>query len=410
MPAIDPDRLLADLKHLRTFGATGTGVVRPSLSPIDMEARRWLAKRMADAGLDATIDGVGNVVGRSRRPGPALLIGSHSDTQPRGGWLDGALGAVYAIEVARALAEDPETRDLAVDALAWVDEEGTYLGFLGSLSFCGLLEDAAVDAAESRDGRRLRDAIREAGLVGTAPARLEPDRHKAYLEAHIEQGGHLEASGLRIGVVTAIVGIRSFQIAFTGTQNHAGTTPMPIRRDAGRGLIDLAYRINQAFAELAGERTVWTMGRALFDPGAPSIIPGRAELTLQFRDPDNARLDALEQCLDRLIAEANARGPVAVEIVSQRDHVPPCAMDEGLAAHIAAAAERHAPGLWTRMPSGAGHDAMVLARRVPSAMVFIPSIGGVSHDFAENTADEDIVLGCQVLATAAADILTEWRR
>jgi N-carbamoyl-L-amino-acid hydrolase len=409
MPAIDADRLLADLRHLRTFGATGPGVVRPSLSPVDMAARRWLASRMTDAGLDAAIDGVGNVVGRARKPGPALLLGSHSDTQPRGGWLDGALGVIYAVEVARALAEAPETADLAVDAVSWVDEEGTYLGFLGSLSFCGLLEGAAVDAAESRDGHPLRDAIREAGLTGTAPARIDPERHVAYLEAHIEQGGHLEATGRLLGVVTAIVGIRTFRIAFTGSQNHAGTTPMPIRRDAGRGLIDLAHRVNAEFPALAGERTVWTMGRAVFDPGAPSIIPGRAELTLQFRDPEDARLDALEQCLDRLIAEATARGPVEVEIVSQRDHIPSCAMDEGLSERIAAAAERHAPGLWTRMPSGAGHDAMVLARRVPSAMLFVPSIGGISHDFAEDTADDDIVLGCQVLATAAADILAARR-
>src|SRR5690606_32341462 len=152
---------------------------------------------------------------------PALLIGSHSDTQPRGGWLDGALGVIYAIEVARALAESPETRDLAVDAASWTDEEGTYLGFLGSASFCGLLEEASVDAAANADGHPLREALREAGLDGKPRVHLEPDRHKAYLEAHIEQGGHLETSGLRIGVVTAIVGIRTFEIAFTGTQNHA---------------------------------------------------------------------------------------------------------------------------------------------------------------------------------------------
>ena len=405
MPKINPERLIGDLRTLRTYGTTGPGVVRPSLSAVDMASREWLVGRMTEAGLDAAIDGVGSVYGRSRNAGKALVIGSHSDTQPRGGWLDGAMGVIYAIEIARALAEDPATRHLAVDCISLIDEEGTYCGFLGSLSFCGLLDAEAIATSANRDGHRLADAITEAGLDGRPLARLEPDRHIAYLEAHIEQGAVLEDTAKRIGVVTGIVGNRSYDVTFTGQQNHAGTTPMPKRRDAGVALVDFASRLHAAFAEIAGPPTVWTVGHISLDPGAVSIIPGRAEMILQTRDHDDARLDALEARAHELVAEANARGPVAVAIARRGEPAVPVPMDDGLQAHLAAAAEAALPGGWISMPSGAGHDAQVLATVLPSAMLFVPSIDGISHDFAEDTADDDIVLGCQVLCDAAAAIL-----
>ena len=260
MPKIDPERLLADLHHLRSFGAKGHGVVRTSLSPIDLEARQWLRDRMAEAGLEARIDGVGTVFGRSPKPGKALVMGSHSDTQPRGGWLDGAMGVIYALEVARALAEDPETQDLPLDVGAWIDEEGSFLGFLGSRSFCGVLEPAVFEAATNKAGETLTGALQAAGLSGAAACGPGAGAHFAYLEAHIEQGPFLEASGKRIGVVTSIVGMRTAKLAFRGQQNHAGTTPMPLRKDAGAALIALAGRIDERFRDLAGERTVWTVG------------------------------------------------------------------------------------------------------------------------------------------------------
>ena len=407
MPQINPDRLLADLKHLRTFGAQGNGVVRPSFSAVDMASREWLRGRMAEAGLEAQIDGVGTVFGRSPKAGKALLIGSHSDTQPRGGWLDGAMGVIYALEIARALDEASETHDFAVDIGSWMDEEGTYLGFLGCRSFCGFQDPALIETATNGAGERLTDAMRAAGVEGRPLARMEPERYLGYLEAHIEQGPHLEATGNRIGVVTAIVGIRTMKIRFHGMQNHAGTTPMPLRKDAGVALVSLANRIHQEFPAIVGERTVWTIGQITLDPGANSIIPGRAEMVLQFRDPEAARMDAMEAKVHELAADADAAGPVKVEAATQGDNVEPVAMDEALLRHIDAAADQHAPGKWMRMPSGAGHDAQVFALCMPSAMLFVPSINGVSHDFAEDTAEADIVLGCQVLATAAGSILRE---
>ena len=295
VPVINGDRLLRDLETLRTFGKCGNGVVRQSLSEVDMESRRWLVERMADAGLDARIDGIGTVFGRSRNPGKALLVGSHTDTQPTGGWLDGTLGVMYGLETVRAFAESRETRDLAVDVASWIDEEGTFFGLLGSKMFCGLVGDAELDGAGNACGRTLRAALRDAGLEGSPVERCVPDRYRAYMEAHIEQGPWLEEEKRRIGVVTGIVGIRDLLIRFEGQQNHAGTTPMARRRDAGAALVAFASRVHEVFAAHAGPRSVWTIGNIRLEPGAASIIPGRAWLTLQYRDADEARMDRFRQ-------------------------------------------------------------------------------------------------------------------
>ena len=405
MVEINGERLIANLRHLRTFGAHDPGVIRLSLSPVDVASRHWLVERMTEAGLDAAIDGVGNVFGRSRNAGPALLIGSHSDTQPKGGWLDGAMGVMYGIEVAQALAESDETRDLAVDVASWIDEEGNFHGFLGSRSFCGTLGTDVIETATSSKGQRLADALVEAGLDGVAAVRHEAGRYRGYLEAHIEQGPYLEETGNGIGVVTGIVGLRGFEIDFEGQQNHAGTTPMVRRKDAGVALIDLGHRIRESFFKLAGDRTVWTIGHASFDPGAQSIVPGRAEMLFQFRDPDLTRLDGLEAALRGLVDEANAAGPVAISLEAKGHHVTPTLMDTDLQKHFTEAAEALEPGNWMSMPSAAGHDAQILAEVMPCAMLFVPSIGGVSHAFEEDTADADIVAGCRVFANAAAGIL-----
>ncbi len=405
MPDIDPDRLISDLRHLRSIGAQGTGVVRPAFSPKDMQARRWLKARYEEAGLEGTIDGVGNVLGRSKKPGKALLLGSHSDTQPTGGWLDGALGVVYALEVARALAADKSTAGLPVDAVSFQDEESRFVGCLGSRSLTGTLSPEIEESAVDNGGIRLGDAIRDAGLAGAPRLRLSRERYAGFVEAHIEQGPDLEDTGRKIGVVSGIVGLRGIRFVFRGQQNHAGTTMMKTRRDAAAALYELAHRINQEFPKAAGERTVWTMGRLRVEPNATSIVPGYADLDLQFRDASEAPLDAFEKIVARLVAEMNARGGVKIEAVPSRTPIPPTQMDPGLQKHLAQAAERHAPGKWQHMPSGAFHDAGFISASLPSAMLFIPSIGGISHDFAEDSRDEDIVLGCQVLADATASIL-----
>jgi len=409
MAKIDRERLLAGLRKLRSFGASGTGVVRQSFSDDDMAARRWLRDEMQAAGLSAEIDGVGNVVGRSPNPGPALIIGSHSDTQPRGGWLDGAMGVMYAIEIAKALGEDHATADLAIDTVAFVDEEGTYSSFLGSSSLVGDLSDAALGDSNA-DGETVAQAIERTGLAGRPTASIDPGRHIAYLEAHIEQGPHLDDAGLRIGVVTGIVGIRSVRVTFVGEQNHAGSTPMARRKDAGATLFAYAVAMRERLTTVAGPASVWNIGSARLLPGGESIIPGLADLVVQFRDPSDEVLDTMEAAIFAVAEEIHAEGPVEVTATRQREPVPPAEMDPDLRRHLASAAERRVPGGWVEMPSAAAHDAQVVSAHLPSAMLFIPSIGGVSHDFSEDSHELDIATGCQVLADAAVSILAAHRR
>ena len=407
MVKVNGKRLLDSLHHLRGIGASGKGVVRPAFSESDMRARRWLKQEFIATGLQTEIDGVGNVLGISTNSGPGLLLGSHADTQPTGGWLDGALGVMYGLEVARALSEDPSTRHLAVDVVALQDEESRFLGCLGSRSLVGTLESGAEAVAVDPEGIRLIDAINEAGLSGVPRAKLDVSRYVGFLEAHIEQGPHLEKDDLKIGVVSSIVGLGGRRFVFRGQQNHAGTTMMKLRRDASVALFDLANTINHVFTEAAGPKTVWTMGRVSVQPGAVSIVPGYAELDLQYRDPSDAVLDMLEIEIDRIVEEVSSRVAASISVEPMRKRISPVELDPMLRRQLALAAERYAPQRWVEMPSGAYHDAGVISEIVPSAMLFIPSVGGISHDFSEDSHEDDIVLGCQVLAEATAQILSK---
>lgn len=405
MPSIDPNRLLGDLKRLADFGRYKTGVHRPTYSKDDMAARQWLAGRLEEAGLAASIDGIGTVLGRSAGRGPALLIGSHLETQPHAGWLDGAMGVIYGLEVARAFRESRDCRDLAVDVGAWADEEGHFGAMLGSRSFCGVLPEEEIDRASNKmSGQKLRDALGEAGLAGRRREVLQDGRYLGYLEAHVEQGDVLDSGGRRLGIVTGIVGINGYRLTANGEQNHAGTTQMARRKDAGVALMRLWHALDRRFPEVAGPHSVWTAGRIVLDPGAASVIPGRAELLFQFRDISGERLAVMDRALHDLLARANAEGPCRIE-AEQIARTEPRAMDGRLQDALERAAEARAPGLHVRMQSGAGHDAQIFAQRLPSGMLFVPSIAGISHHYAENTKEEDIVLGCQVLADAAAAVL-----
>jgi N-carbamoyl-L-amino-acid hydrolase len=399
--AINPERLLADLTKLRTFGTYKTGVHRPTFSAEDIAARQWLADRMTEAGLDAHIDGIGNVVGFSRAGGRKVLSGSHVESQNHAGWLDGPLGVIYALETARALGPG----EVGVDVIAFCDEEGHFGSFLGSRSFVGDVSEADIDQARDRTrGTPMREALATAGYAGRPRLNIDPKRCVGYFEAHIEQGRTLESANRKIGVVTGLVGLWNYRIVVEGQQNHAGTTMMWERRDAGLALVQALAAIDRRFADVKAKRTVWTVGSVRFDPGEPSIIPGKAGAVLQFRDDDVAVLERLEAALLEIVAAANRAGPCAVTVKNTRRDVPQ-AMDAGFQKAIEDAATRHAPGLALRMPSGAVHDAQIVARVIPAAMMFVPSIGGISHHWAENTSDEDIVLGARVFADAIETVL-----
>lgn len=398
-------RLLADLRYLASFGAYKSGVHRPTFSSEDMAARQWLAKQYSAIGLEATIDGVGNVFGRTNGVGPRLLVGSHSESQNYAGWLDGALGVIYGLELARAFREDPACDGLQIEPVAWSDEESHFITFLGSRSFIGDLSESEILQAKDRTtGQPLLDALTAAGLAGAPRHLADATRYIGYLEAHIEQGDELEARGKSVGIVTGIVGIRQYRIVFTGVQNHAGTTRMAIRKDAGVALVNLCSAINSTFDRLKGPRTVWTAGRIAVEPGAPAIIPGRAEMLLQFRDENPGLLERLDRALRDLVAEADRTGPcgVSIELLSATS---PSLMKPAFQEAMVAAARKHAAESYMLMPSGAGHDAQIIARVMPAGMLFVPSIGGISHHWSEDTAEADIVLGCRVFADAAEAIL-----
>ena len=401
---VDGPRVLADLNALRAIGAYKTGVHKPTFSEPHMRSLEWLAQRLPEAGLVPDIDGIGNVLGTSAKSGPKLLAGSHLESQNFAGWLDGPLGVIYALEAARVINPDPNEKG-AVEVAAWCDEEGHFGSFLGSRSYVGGVTEADIDAARDRSsGRTLRDALRDVGLAGRPRARAEPGRHVGYIEAHIEQGEKLESGGLKIGVVTSIVGIWQYRITFRGEQNHAGTTRMGVRKDAGLALARVCVAIDDGFPAQCGPRTVWTTGRITLDPGAPSIIPGAAEMLFQIRDDDPAVIERLEDLLRNMAAGVTAQGRCSVAVERLRTGVP-ARMDAGFQQAIEAASAAFGDASSIRMPSGAGHDAQILASIMPAGMLFVPSIGGISHHWHENTDDADIGMGARVFVEACRRLL-----
>jgi len=403
MIEINPERLLAMLEALHNIGRCGTGVHRPALTPADLEARLWLRARLAELGFDARLDRFGTVLGRTPGDAPAILIGSHTDTVPQGGWLDGALGAAYALEIATARAEALGTTAARVDVVSFQDEEGTFVPLLGSRAFIGEITEPELFAeVQALDGRRLGEALAVEPIRAQPILRLDPGRTLAFLEGHIEQGPRLEVQKLPVGIVTAIVGIRRFHFAIEGRADHAGTTPMGLRRDAGAAALRLAVAILDRLNAGRGCDTVWNIGHVTLRPGAANVVPAAAEFIVEVRDVEEKLLDTLEAAIrERAAADAFATGlPIMVERTAA---IPATMMTPRLADALALSAAAMGAGSM-RLSSGAGHDAMMLARRVPAGMLFVPSIGGRSHHVSEDTRTEDIVTGAQVMA-GAVDLL-----
>jgi N-carbamoyl-L-amino-acid hydrolase len=411
-PTISPERLRRDIERVAQFGATATGgVSRASFSAADREVRAWLAEQCQQAGLRLRTDGIGNLFVRVEAVGapagtPAVWTGSHLDTVPDGGRLDGVLGALAGLEVARRLVEEDVPLQRPVEAVVFADEEGSYHHLLGSTALVRDFTAEHLAAIRGRDGDRLVDALAAMGWDpsrSTATARSAGDVH-AFVELHIEQGSVLESRGGQIGVVTAIVGIGGGRVEFRGRQDHAGTTPMHSRRDALRGAADFLVRL-PAVARSVSETAVATCGIVHVEPGGANVVPGVARLQLDFRDPDGQRLLDLETALvdaARLVADEHDLA-VSYERESITEPVP---LDPGLQQRIeCAAGAQQLSSL--RLPSGAGHDAQNIARLAPTGMVFVPSVAGRSHCPDEATSWEDIEGGANVLLAVVHALATE---
>ena len=394
---VNAGRLMADMKTLASFGEYGTGVSRTAFSLADIKARQWLAAQFQAAGLEPGIDRVGNVYGRDTARQSALLIGSHSDSVPMGGWLDGSLGVIYALEIARRAREEGFAGDVGIDIISFQDEEGTYVGWLGSRFVCGELELDDVRQSRSPDGEALAEALaRLPASYGPTP---EMGRWLGYFESHIQQGPVLENTGVDIGIVTSIVGIRNHVARFHGRADHAGTTPMNMRRDAGIQMFDFVAQFRTALKRVCGPETVWVFGNVSTKPGFNNTTPSDVELLIQYRDPGSDVLAAIDVAMAEVVEEVSRLHDAQIEIQTIL-RTEPVAMDTGLANAIEGAAkDTGASSVW--MPSGAGHDAAAIGKYIPTSMLFIPSIGGRSHSTEENSHENDIVRGANVALNAA---------
>lgn len=408
---INAERLRDDLNALASIGADPEtrGIYRMAFSEADWQGREWFIARCNASGLSTRIDGAGNVIARldNGSDAPAVIMGSHLDTVPCAGGLDGALGVLCGLETARCLKENNLKLKHPVEVIAFSDEEGRFGGMLGSQAFCGRVNPDTLNTATDLDGIRLWDAMLERGLNPLDALSAHRDHRSvlAFLELHIEQGPVLDQSRTSIGVVESITGLRKWSATFSGTANHAGTTPMTMRKDAFMGLADFAHEIPRVLDEYGGELSRATIGKALLHPGSPNTVPGKVEFTLDFRDPNDETLDLLADAFRRaLLAIARRRGlNYDFEEISR---LTPVTCDERLTAAIETEAHRCRLS-HTRMPSGAAHDAQIIGEVIPTAMIFVPSRDGLSHSPAEWTPWEDIVAGAQVLLQATATISTK---
>ncbi|HXR10915.1 MAG TPA: Zn-dependent hydrolase [Gaiellaceae bacterium] len=402
---VDADRLRRDFDELAAIGGTADGGVRrTTFSDSHLAARAWFLERAAAAGLETRVDAAGNhsaVLAAASAGARTLLVGSHLDTVPTGGRYDGALGVVAALEVLRAVRDAGLELPVSLEAIDFTDEEGSLVGLLGSWALTGALTPEILRAP--RGGRdALASGLARSGLTehGLREARRDPATLAGYLELHIEQGPVLERERIDIGIVTAIVGSRSFRLSFGGERRHAGTTPMGARKDAALGAARVVVAVEETVVRDFPD-CVATVGDIAIEPGAFNVVPGRAQLALEFRSPQLPALEALETALLAAAArEASAAGlSLGVEAVGRWE---PTELDRSVRGAIAEAAR--AVGVSTlELVSGAGHDAQALAAVTPSGMIFVPSVGGVSHDPAEHTRWQDCVNGANVLlATALA--------
>ena len=400
---INAERLWDSLMDMAKIGATPKGgVKRLTLTDVDRQGRDQFVSWCKAAGLSVTVDGVGNIF--ARRAGcdnalPPVVSGSHLDTQPSGGRFDGCYGVMAALEVARSLNDHGVETDLPYEVAMWTNEEGSrFLPVMGaSGAFAGAHTVEEILAGRDLDGVSFGDALRAIGYAGTTP--VGGRRLGAYFEAHIEQGPLLENTGNIVGVVTGTLGQRWFEVTVRGMDAHAGPTPMHLRRDALFGASFLIQEVNRLAK--ATEHSRGTVGMILNRTNSRNVVPGETVFSIDFRDTEVAGLDRMEQGIRATAQRISGEQRLEIDI-RQTVFFPPCHFDASCVAAVRAGAVR----LGYRnmdIVSGAGHDAVHIAGIAPTAMIFVPCEGGISHNEIENAKPEDLAAGCNVLLQAVLE-------
>jgi N-carbamoyl-L-amino-acid hydrolase len=397
---VDFERLQADIEALASIGRRDDhGIHRMAFTEAFMQAHAWLRERAEAAGLRVTVDQALNISARLGDPSSdgAVVTGSHIDSVPGGGHLDGALGVVAGLEALRRLEETGTDLQRPLELIAFTDEEGRFGGMLGSQAISGQLTPEAILGARDLAGVTLVEAMQGLNLdaLHILRAARSPSAVRSFVELHIEQGPVLDRAGVHVGVVEGIVGLFKWDCRILGTANHAGTTPMNMRSDAFQGLAEFANEMDRILEENGSEASVATIGRVELKPGAANVVPARVDFSLEVRDIDPDILNELGIGFRRaLSAIARRRGLMfEYEVLSEID---PVSCDRTILETIETAAKSlGAPS--RRLPSGAAHDAQMMADLAPVGMIFVPSKDGRSHSPAEWTAWESIEVGANCL-------------
>ncbi|MAL26705.1 MAG: Zn-dependent hydrolase [Croceicoccus sp.] len=410
-PRIDIGRVEGDINAIARFGFNeeDRGVYRQGFSPEDMAARQWLRGRMGELGLDHRMDGAGNVIGRYDPDGagadkPAIVIASHLDSVPAGGIFDGVLGVVAGLEVIRTMKDAGVKPNYPIEVIATSEEEGRFGGMLGAQAMTGNLTREWLEGAADEHGLALKDAMADAGLdyLQALHAYRRPETLHAFLELHVEQGPVLDTENTTIGVVEGISGVFKWMVKLKGKPDHAGTAPMHLRSDALMGMVDFAHEIPRIIDEEGTDKSRITIGHVALKPGFPHTVPGEADFTIVGRDLDEEVMKRLADSCRKVLESISRRHGLKFDY-EQMSWLAPAYCDEGIVATI----ERNAKALdysYKVMPSGAGHDVQFFTALTRTGLIFVPSVGGISHAPDEWTHWTDVERGVQLLCNCVMEL------
>ena len=404
---VNAERLKTDIENLAQIGRReGSGIFRMAFSDGDIEGRRWFKEKLEQAGLEIYEDGAANIHGRLNwdNKTPSVMTGSHLDTVPGAGHLDGALGVLVGLECLRRIKEENLSLQYPLEVVTFSDEEGRFGGMLGSQSIAGKQTPETIESAIDLNGIRLIDAMKQQGYdaMQALHARRNPESIHAFIELHIEQGPILDQMGFSVGLVDSIAGLFKWEVSLIGTPNHAGTTPMHMRNDAFQALAEFSSQIQRVLDENGSARSVATIGKVDISPGAANVVPGKVVFSLEARDTDPQVLSDLRDAFRRALSAIARRSNVMFEF-NVLSEIEPVKCDMGLINDMKNVADNlNIPSL--QMASGAAHDTQFISSITRAAMIFVPSKDGRSHSTAEWTDMEHIEKGGNVLLNSLISI------